>query len=76
MYVSHTIRNVHEEPIAYLRWQLMDVITVLSASGQALASLIMAESPTVVMGPYWVPTSQHPQHVAKGVRGNGLFEYK
>lgn len=72
-YVSHTITNPHEEPIAYLRWQLTDMITVMSVTPDTappysyygvnvtlLASLIQGENPTLAMGPYWVSGTPKP----------------
>ena len=74
-YVSHTIVNPHEEPVAYYRWQLMDVITVFDSDGKSLSSVIMAESPNIVMGPYWVSTQPHPPGGSLPERGSGLLEY-
>lgn len=78
-YLSNTIHNPDIEPVAYFRWQLMDVITVLgnasTSTATPLSSLIQAQNPTIVMGPYWVSPRPIPPNIEM-VRGLGLFEYK
>jgi hypothetical protein len=82
-YVSHTITNPHEVPVMYLRWQLTDVITVFQGPhgpagsppvGTPLSSVIMAESPIVVTGPYW--TTEPPKPGADGNIPAGLLVYR
>jgi hypothetical protein len=36
----------------FLRWQLVDVITVFSTESVALASTITGENPALIIGPY------------------------
>lgn len=75
-YVANEIHNPHDEPIAFLRWQLVDVITVFDmATSQPIASLMQGANPTIVMGPYWV-SPKRPLLPEGTSRGNGLFEYK
>jgi hypothetical protein len=76
-YVSNQITNPHEEPIAYFRWQLIDVITVFDkGTGQPVSSLVQAENPSIVAGPYWVSPTPKPPSKGAAARGTGLFEYK
>ena len=79
-YVANSIHNPSVDPIAYLRWQLTDVITVLDEEGETPTSLVaQALNPTIVMGPYWVsprtaPSSKGGDTLAPATLG--LFEYK
>lgn len=72
-YVSTKITNKHDEPIAFIRWQLTDVVTVLDKDTLvARASIIQLQNPTVVMGPYWINPRQQPELGP----GAGLFTYE
>ena len=52
-YVSDTLTNKSTtNSVMYLRWQLTDVITVFNSSGLALSSVILAEDPVLIDGPY------------------------
>lgn len=51
-YISDKLTNTNNYAVMYLRWQLTDVITVFNSSGVALSSLIMAENPVLIAGPY------------------------
>lgn len=47
------LKNTTTEPQMYLKWQLMDVITVYSsANSAALSCVIIGQSPVIVAGPY------------------------
>jgi hypothetical protein len=60
-YVSHTMHNPHEQPVMYLRWQLIDVVTIFDKTSlDPVASIVMAENPIVVAGPYWTTQPVHP----------------
>lgn len=88
-YISQTIKNPHKDPIMYLRWQLVDVITVFELSADSfnqktimtpVSSIVTSQSPVVVMGPYWInPPASVTQGALAGAEPqavpDGLFEY-
>lgn len=89
-YISQTIKNPHKDPIMYLRWQLVDVITIFELSADSsqrktvmtpVSSIVTAQSPVVVMGPYWIspPTGITQGALLPGAEPqaipDGLFEY-
>jgi hypothetical protein len=60
------MENPYSQPAMFLRWQLVDVITIYSdiyssqnqlTSSKPIASVLMAESPSLVAGPYNTYTS-------------------
>lgn len=60
-YVSTELHNRHDEPVIFLRWQLTDVITIFHKEHhKPLASIIQAEAPVVVAGPYWTKAPERP----------------
>lgn len=60
-YVSVELHNRHDEPIMFLRWQLNDVITIFHKEHhKPIASIIQAEAPVVVAGPYWTKAPSRP----------------
>lgn len=73
-YVSTKIHNRHDEPIAFLRWQLTEVITILDVTQKLapVASVIQVQNPTVVMGPYWISPRSKPDTSL----GAPLFTYE
>lgn len=77
--VSDSIHNPSVDPVAYIRWQMTDVITVLDAKGiMPVSSVAQGLNPTIVMGPYWVSPKQRPP-LPEGEESTaarlGLFEY-
>jgi hypothetical protein len=76
-YISNKIYNPHDEPIAFLRWQLVDVITVFDkTTSQPVASLMQSANPTVVMGPYWISPRQKPPLGEAAACPTAFFEYE
>lgn len=51
-YISDTLHNTTATSSLFLRWQLIDVITVLDAQGNPIASIVSGQNPVLVMGPY------------------------
>lgn len=52
-YLSDTLTNPNDDDSAmYLKWQLTDVITVISNDGTPLSSIIMGEAPILTSEPY------------------------
>jgi hypothetical protein len=52
---SMELTNTTDEPQMYLKWQLVDVITVFDAQAQdhgAMASLMSLQTPVLIAGPY------------------------
>lgn len=65
-YISTTVKNPFSQPAMFLHWQLMDVTTIyqdtftlqnLFVYSKPIASVLMAESPGLVSGPYNTRTS-------------------
>jgi hypothetical protein len=53
MYVSDTLKNSATYPVMYLRWQLVDVVTIFKKEGRVpLASILSGENPIVTQGPF------------------------
>ncbi|RKH94968.1 hypothetical protein D7Y27_09230 [Corallococcus sp. AB004] len=51
-YVSDTLTATQTYTQMFLRWQLMDIVSVLSPNGQVLSSIVNGLSPTLLQGPY------------------------
>lgn len=52
MYVSDTLTNAGQTIQMFLRWQLMDVVTIFNAQMAPNASTITGENPILLQGPY------------------------
>ncbi|CAM4310257.1 hypothetical protein HRD49_18160 [Corallococcus exiguus] len=51
-YVSDTLTATQTYTQMFLKWQLMDIVSVLSPNGQVLSSIVNGLSPTLLQGPY------------------------
>ena len=51
-YVSDTLTATASYTQMFLKWQMMDMVSVLSPNGEVLSSIVNGLSPTVLQGPY------------------------
>jgi hypothetical protein len=51
-YVSDTLTGTGTAASMFLKWQIMDVVSVVSPGGEVLSSLISGMAPVLVQGPY------------------------
>ncbi|MBN8468083.1 hypothetical protein JYJ95_16300 [Corallococcus exiguus] len=51
-YVSDTLTGTASYTQMFLKWQLMDIVSVLSPDGVVLSSIVNGLSPTLLQGPY------------------------
>ncbi len=70
-YVSTTLTNDGDKTVMYLRWQLVDVITIFKPSGAAIASTLSGESPALITGPYPQPSELEPSAPRGPVEADG-----
>ncbi|WP_426750265.1 hypothetical protein [Myxococcus sp. Y35] len=51
-YVSDTLTATASHTQMFLKWQMMDIVSVLSPNGEVLSSIVNGLSPVLVQGPY------------------------
>ncbi|WP_043710610.1 hypothetical protein [Corallococcus macrosporus] len=51
-YVSDTLTATADHTQMFLKWQMMDMVSVLAPNGEVLSSIVNGLSPVVLQGPY------------------------